>query len=153
MQLLQVFMNTHTDKVFKYMTKYNSCKNIWGQSSVLMQGHVLVLISHKGLKKKKLIALYHLKPIHMLVLVISITGSLWLSSYLHWKKTQPAEKIPELHDGSEESSALCSTENDSPPGATVLHRKDISYLPKKKPPKTDENCWRKINMFVKWIQK
>lgn len=36
--------------------------------------------------------------------------------------------ITAQRDGSEGSSAFCTTENDSPPGATELRRKDIFYL-------------------------
>lgn len=50
--------------------------------------------------------------------------------YLHWKRTQPAERITEPHGASEENSAFCPTGNGSPQGATVLHRRDISYLAK-----------------------
>lgn len=60
--------------------------------------------------------------------VIIIIDSVCLTSYLLRQKTPPAEKIAEQHEGSEESSAFCPTENDSPLGATVLRRKDISYL-------------------------
>lgn len=76
--------------------------------------------------------IYHNRTYYLIIQAVLMVNNVWLSSHLHWRKTQRAETITEQPDGSEGSSACCPTGSGSPPGATVLHRRGISYLATKK---------------------